>query len=250
MKCALVQVDPATGIPGNRNLFASYEGFSERGIECRFFVPTELPTRLDELAAEGMGPVVAGTIPVVRAALGILGIPVPSPLDYPSELQDRLGRRIWRTTLGAVRRDWRPESPLFVKTAELGKAFTGHLIAQFNDLLKSSAFPDDLLVWASEPLPPLRSEFRAYVLRGEVVGVKHYAGDYEATPRRTFVEGMVADWRDAPVAYALDVGIADDREVLVEANDAYALGNYGLPSVIYAQLVEARWEEFVLGRQT
>jgi hypothetical protein len=42
----------------------------------------------------------------------------------------------------------------------------------------------------------------------------------------------------------LDWGVTDTGETrLVEANDAYALGYYGLQSVLYARMIDARWEE-------
>ena len=51
-------------------------------------------------------------------------------------------------------------------------------------------------------------------------------------------------YKSAPRAYVLDFGATSDGETrLVEANDAYALGHYGLASVLYARLIDARWEE-------
>ena len=50
--------------------------------------------------------------------------------------------------------------------------------------------------------------------------------------------------KGAPAAYGLDFGVtADGRTLLVEANDGFALGCYGLDPVIYAEMLEARWCE-------
>ncbi len=108
MKCALIQVDPATRVPANINLFAAYQGLSERGIECRFFAPDELVSALAGVVGE---PIVCGVIPVVKAALGLLGKTPPSPLDYPLSLRSFLRRRVWATTLDVVRGDL--GSPVF-----------------------------------------------------------------------------------------------------------------------------------------
>ena len=52
--------------------------------------------------------------------------------------------------------------------------------------------------------------------------------------------------KEAPCAYALDLGITDDgRTLVVEVNDAYALGSYGAPAVPYVQMVIDRWVEIV-----
>jgi len=54
-----------------------------------------------------------------------------------------------------------------------------------------------------------------------------------------------------PNAYCLDLGFVDKAEswdvssgtILIEANEGYALGSYGLASLVYARFLEARWEE-------
>jgi hypothetical protein len=50
----------------------------------------------------------------------------------------------------------------------------------------------------------------------------------------------------APIACALDFGVsADGRTLLIEANDAFALGAYGLDAVVYANMLEDRWLQIV-----
>lgn len=49
---------------------------------------------------------------------------------------------------------------------------------------------------------------------------------------------------DAPAGYALDVEVCEDgRTLLVEVNDGYAVGSYGLVPTIYAALIDARWAQ-------
>jgi hypothetical protein len=51
-------------------------------------------------------------------------------------------------------------------------------------------------------------------------------------------------FQSGPRAYSLDFGVLRTGETcLVEVNDAYALGHYGLQSVLYARMIDARWEE-------
>lgn len=50
----------------------------------------------------------------------------------------------------------------------------------------------------------------------------------------------------APAGYAADFGVTGDgRTLLVEINDGYPLGCYGLQHNLYAQLLSARWAELV-----
>jgi len=41
----------------------------------------------------------------------------------------------------------------------------------------------------------------------------------------------------------LDFGVNDKETFIIEANDAYALGNYGLPAFEYSKMIESRWNE-------
>ncbi|WP_238996654.1 ATP-grasp domain-containing protein [Paenibacillus pinistramenti] len=48
----------------------------------------------------------------------------------------------------------------------------------------------------------------------------------------------------APNGYAVDIGLTDKGEtLLIEVNDGYALGQYGLNTLDYAKLLSARWSE-------
>ena len=49
---------------------------------------------------------------------------------------------------------------------------------------------------------------------------------------------------EAPAAFSLDVGLtAAGVTVVVEVNDGYALGAYGLMPLAYAKLLSARWAQ-------
>lgn len=58
------------------------------------------------------------------------------------------------------------------------------------------------------------------------------------------MENAVSDYTSAPKGYAIDFGLADDgRTLLLEVNDGYSLGSYGLFPLDYAKLLSARWAE-------
>ena len=51
---------------------------------------------------------------------------------------------------------------------------------------------------------------------------------------------------DMPISYSLDVGVDDQGDtLLVEVNDCYALGNYGLDATTYTNMLYDRWKEIV-----
>ncbi len=90
------------------------------------------------------------------------------------------------------------------------------------------------------------TEYRLFVNRGLITGAKHYRGDFTKIVDFDIARQCVRAFKSAPISYSLDLGVLDDgRTVVVEVNDAYSLGCYGLAPLIYAQLVEDRWEQMV-----
>ncbi len=222
----------------NVNCYTAWKGFEELGYEIVSF---ERET-MDSLPREPEA-IVVGNIGVVHAALDRLGIRRPPIINIPDELLPFCGRRIWETTLAEVHS--LADVPVFVKPLQVGKAFDGHVVRAFRDLIQTAAFPDDLPVLASEPVNFV-SEYRAFVLRREFVSIKHYKGDFRVFPDVAVFDAALAAYETAPVAYSLDFGVTDDRRtLLIETNDAHSLGGYGLMPIQYARLIEARWQEIV-----
>lgn len=223
--------------PVNENLFAALDGFQKLGVETAPFYGFGDVETLEDIGPEVC---VAGHIGDVWSALKKINVPAPQPIDYPEELASWFGREIKRTTLSEVRCSTKQQ---FVKPV-LQKAFTGFIWnADKSDRLRTATFDDTLEVFTSE-LIDFRSESRCFILRGEILGVRFYKGDWSKAPDRDVVEAAVKEYKTAPAGYGIDFGITGDGQTLiVEANDGFALGCYGLPSVLYARMIEARWEE-------
>jgi hypothetical protein len=226
------------GHPDSPNTFAAFDGFNMLGVETAPFEGFGDIETLDDLGPE-VG--LVGFVGDVMNALKKMGLPMPAQLDYPEELQYYIGRKIWRSTLGEMRRS---TQRLFIKPVE-EKLFTGFVWkSDMGDQLRVAHLPDETELWVSERVDFV-SEYRCFVKDTDLIGVRHYKGDWSRVPERKMVEGAVAAFKSGPRAYALDFGVTEDgRTLLVEVNDAYALGHYGLPSVPYANMIEARWEEF------
>lgn len=226
-------------MPESRNTFAAQAGFRERGVETVPYYGFGDIDTLDDLGPE-VG--LVGYVGDVHNALKKMGKAKPLPIDYPEELQGWLHRKIWKTTLGEVRRH---RDPLFVKPSDEEKLFTGFIWRGGGiEAVRVATCDDDVNVWASEPVKFV-SEYRFYIKDDEIQGAHLYKGDWSKAPDRWAVETAVEAFQPkSPRAYTLDMGVLDTgATTLVEANDAYSLGNYGLPDTIYAQLLEARWEE-------
>ena len=219
------------------NRQAALVGFSLRGDDVELF-------DADEFDALSLTPadIVVGGVGYVHRALKRLGLAVPELANIPACLLDFAGRKIWTARLGDVRRAVERGEAIFMKPLPRQlKLFTGQLLREVADLVATAYLPDETVVECSEPVAFV-SEHRVFVLHGQIVGVRQYAGDPLVFPDAGSVRAAVATFEDAPASYALDVGVCDDgRTLLVEVNDGYAIGAYGLAPITYAAMIDARW---------
>lgn len=220
------------------NTYAAFYGFSAMGWEIEFF-EGDPPMGLHR------DDVVVGWITQVKQAVRNLGIEPPVELDYPDQLRQYLGRDIWKSTLHKVYADdstW----PVFVKPV-LGKQFTGKLITRLGDLVGLGS-QDDREIWCSEPVDFV-SEWRCFVRYGKLIDCRCYKGNFTVHPNYFIVNSCIADYKDQPAAFTLDVGVVSDigghKTLLVEVNDGYAMGSYGLRPFEYAKMISARWSQIV-----
>jgi hypothetical protein len=217
-----------------------------RGLPVTLFTEKRLLRRQLPLDRRTL---VVGYMPVVLGALAQLGIDPPDSPDYPTSLEPLLGRRIWTSTVGQVMDAVLDGcSALFAKPMGRRKRFTGRVFRTVDDLRflegASRALPvlcSDVVTW--------ESEYRIYVVRGEIAGVCHYAGDpgveVDMTMVREAVERLGRSG-EGTAGYGIDFGVLrGGMTALVEWNDGFALGSYGLDRGAYTDLVLARWEELM-----
>lgn len=235
-----VYIQKPGGEFANINTFAAWQGFTERGAHVEAF---ETDT-LESLEITPDTPVVGG-IGTVQRALAKLGVPIPLMNAVPPELAVFAGRAIWTATLGEVRERIQGEgAPVFIKPLPAQhKLFAGHVVSRFRDLIETTHVAPQTLVSCSEAVEFI-SEYRGFVHRGELVGFKHYAGDFRVFPDFAPVEAALQAWESRPVACSMDWGVTrDGRTLLIENNDAYSLGSYGLNPLLYAPMIADRWFE-------
>lgn len=218
------------------NCYAAADGFKQMGWEVIPFA------KFAELPNDDPANIVVSHIDDVEGALRALGCPVPPALDYPTALQPFLGRRMWQSTINAIAAD-PAQWPVFVKPILARKKFTGVLVRHFRDLIGSGDQAENTPVWCAEPVHFL-AEWRCFVRYGEVLAAQPYRGDWRVHFNPAVVEAAVAAYQDGPKAYALDIGVTDQGATLVvEVNEGYSIGSYGLPPLRYAKFLSTRWAE-------
>lgn len=180
---------------------------------------------------------VVGTISLVHEALRSLGIPIPEPNDYPSELQPFLHRKIWSAKLGDS-----SVQGCFVKPKQV-KRFTGRVLYGRPDPFLFGGASLQTPVWVSPPVTFLK-EWRCFVAHGELLGARPCPGEAtEAELDLGVVQAAIRALVAPPGGFSLDFGVLSTGETaLVEMNHGYSLGSYGLAPDLYLRVLEAFWE--------
>lgn len=226
--------------PESEIMAYAFIGFQTLGIETATFSWVDDIKEIPDLGPE-VG--ISGYIGDVHEGLRCLGAPIPPNVDYPEALTDFLGRRIWTGTLGEVRASL---SPVFVKP-QAHKAFTGFLWggqADQTSRRRIVTHSDDVPVFMADPVHFV-AEYRSFIFHRNVIDCRRYKGDWSVAPNREVVESAVKAMGEHSLdAYSLDWGVTHDgRTLLVEMNEGYSLGHYGLSPVSYARMLAARWHQ-------
>lgn len=104
--------------------------------------------------------------------------------------------------------------------------------------------PVDTLVWVCPKFPSrIVSEWRCYVREGRIVDSRNYSGDFRVGPDYSWASNFLMT---DPICYVSDIGILEDgTNVLVENNDFWSIGNYGMDNGDYYNMLRLRYFEIV-----
>ena len=209
-------------------------GFIKLGYECIYY--TEVPNDITK------DDIVVGYISDVHKAYEILGVPIPESIDYPLELESFLARKIKKVEYKEIPKD---TFPYFIKPIN-HKQFPGRVIKEFKDLI---GVPEVELYY-TEDILQIMSEYRVYINNRKIVGIKNYKGLVEVPPNTEIIYSMIGKYKNQPSTYTLDVGVVHVegygmRTILIEANNGYSVGNYGLGEVEYAKFLRDGFKQYL-----
>jgi hypothetical protein len=220
--------------------FVAFMGCEQLGINCIKFDLADIAT----LDITKNTPVFGG-ITAVRHALTQMGIKPPEPLDIPEELIQYTQRDIQFNTLSYFMKNGK--FPLFVKPRK-AKLFTGMIVSSADELsflsqLDLAGDEQDLI---ASSVVKFVAEFRVFVANGEIYDCRSYSGKWNVNPDYDFIENVIKNYTSAPDGYVIDFGVTDSgKTLLIEANDGYSFGSYGLNPTAYFKISIARWNQMV-----
>ena len=206
--------------------FASYSEF----MESKHAVP---------------GMLLLSSVSLVRqAVLDILKVDLPS-IDYPESIFPYLQRDIKVETVEDVLKYVNQGQPIFAKPVKQ-KLFRGQVFEDIASLVALAPFADDVPVYTSKPVKFV-SEWRTYVVDDEIRRFCFYRGVPHITPDFSdayAVAQTLQNTGESTRSYSIDLGMDTEGEThLIEINDGFSLGNYGLPTDEYAHLILTRWQK-------
>ena len=153
-----------------------------------------------------------------------------------------------KITLGEALIRAKKREKLFIKPVEI-KLFTGFVL---DNMIHSciEGLPADTKVLAYKPFSnEIMSEWRVYIHRGKIVDSRNYSGDFMISPDyNSFLKKLLKENEERfPISYTIDVGILNSfgENVVIEYNDMWSIGNYGIPNDLYLRLLRDRYLEIM-----
>lgn len=134
---------------------------------------------------------------------------------------------------------------IFIKPFDI-KLFTGFVLDQMVYSSIADVSEDTMVMVYDVFSSPIKSEWRCYIRRDKVVDIRNYSGDMFTTPSESYLESVISSNSLFPTAYTIDIGILENGDnVVIEYNDMWAIGNYGIDNYEYFSLLKSRYFEIV-----
>lgn len=228
-------------------VYLARQPLEDRGFTIVPFDDFTLPDLID-CEVFDKNDIIVGSVESTKLFWETVGIEVPKYIGYPKCLGEFYSRKINKTKFSDIKVN---DLPIFVKPADDVKLFTGFVLEKSSTLRDINMYyPDvnpDTPVYISEPIE-IVSEYRCFVHKNKLVGIKHYDGDFTKFPDVFTIQSMMQKFYDeSPVSYTLDVGLIRDgnrfKTILVEVNDFWAIGGYGLDGKTYVRMLVDRFQE-------
>lgn len=225
-------------------VYAAYLGFSKLGMNIIFFEDVnEIPKHKDNIVIA----FVEDTIKHFNK-----WSMCPFPLNIHSSIEKYYKRKTSITTMGELRKKY--TLPLFIKPYSQIKQFDSGVITKPSSLSFFNNIHDNTKIFTSEVVDIL-SEYRCFIYKEELIGLQWYAGDFTLFPNIQIIKSAINDFNNSntiipttqsnkpPIAYTMDFGVTATDTILIECNDAWSIGNYGLEAKVYAKMLRDRWIE-------
>ena len=243
-------------IESNDNKYPALEdGFTALGACKDFSLEHKMLSDVTKIPLDNA--TLIGSVEWTESYFKYNNIQIPPPMDVTN--CDHLFTKRKMTKMGSEEfMESNTTWPIFIKPLDKVKDFYATQVKDKLDahiVLNSTISGDGYngLLSVQEVLPPFISEWRVYINRKRILACKHYLGDSLTFPdakliRETFfhfaTESIYKDW----LSYTLDFGVYENKNgeletCLIEANDGWAIGCYGLFPKMYLDFCADRFSQ-------
>jgi len=135
---------------------------------------------------------------------------------------------------------------IFIKPVNI-KLFTGLVLDGFQYACLDN-IPGNTEVLVYEPFKSkICSEWRIYIHNHKAIFFANYAGDIFDPPSPSYIRHIIDGNKGTfPIAYTIDIAVLQNGDfVVVEYNDMWAIGNYGIPNDMYVRMLKDRYFQII-----
>ena len=195
--------------------------FNDGGNKPCDILYSDNPVKIDDA-------IPVGSVEFVLEFMRLNNIKQPKPLNVPEELlhENFSGRKIWNM----CKNDnyCNPDcKQYYMKSNDIIKHYDNGIIGY--------SFIDDFIKRNNAQISEIidiQSEYRCFVFKNELVGLKHYSGDFTIFPNIKKINEIISSFTKQPIAWTLDVGVNYEhnhslRTFVIECHDFFSCGLYG-----------------------
>lgn len=182
--------------------------------------------KLSETILEG-NYIPIGSVEFVQEFLGKKII----PKNIPKELQifEYLKRNIY---IGNEKDVFNIKTKMFVKSNTQIKSFT-------DIVYPNTVVPND--EYLISDIINIDSEYRCFVFKNKLLDIRNYCGDFKIFPNIDTINNIIKNYKNAPIAYTLDIGVNDKDTFIIEIHDFFSCGLYGFENYTLLPYMFDNW---------
>ena len=179
-------------------------------------------------------------------------------VEFMTEVFNRVGIEQPRLPINNFRpyeemklKDFKYEYPVFIKPKSI-KAFTGFVVDDYSKSMLNTLDKElDIII---QQVINLDSEWRFYVFRNKIVDIRHYSGRMDINligAVNNFNKLDDSTFKNFPETFVMDIGFYNDSDsyTIIEFNDMWAIGNYGVPNDLYVRMLKDRYFDIIKNKK-
>ena len=172
-------------------------------------------------------------------------------VEFMTEVFSRVGIKQPRLPMNNLRpyeelklKNFKYQYPIFIKPKSI-KAFTGFVVDEYSKSMLNKL--DGELDIILQQVINFESEWRFYIFRNKIVYIGNYSGRMDICLTDAINNFDRLELKDFPETFVMDIGFYNNCKnySVIEFNDMWAIGNYGIPNDLYIRMLKDRYFDII-----